>query len=151
MMMKRAASGRAFLVAPMTALALLLGGCGGSGEGQGTVKVVLKEWGITMDRASAPAGRVTFIADNPGEDVHELVLLDTDLAPDKLPLNADGDVDEAAMGVQVAGEVEDIAPGKSGELAVDLAAGKYVLVCNISMPEGTTVEHHYALGMRAGF
>ena len=68
-----------------------------------------------------------------------------------LPLGADGDVDESASGITVAGELEDLESGKSGTLTLDLAKGKYALICNISMPEGGMIEHHYSLGMHTGF
>lgn len=146
----------------LAALGSVLGGCGsestttgttgGAGGGGGTtVAVQLAEWSITLDKASAPAGKVTFALENKGEDLHELVVLETDLDHDKLPLGADGDVDESASGITVAGELEDLESGKSGTLTLDLAKGKYALICNISMPEGGMIEHHYSLGMHTGF
>ena len=114
--------------------------------------VTMKEFSLAPDKSSAPAGTIHFVADNKGMDVHELVLLKTDLAQDMLPLDAMGDVDEAATGVKNMGEVEDVAPGKTGEFTVqNVTAGKYVLICNISMMEGGMVEHHYTLGMHTPF
>ena len=139
--------------AALLAVALTIGvtGCSDDESGTETINVVLNEFKLTLDRSSAPAGKVRFVAPNQGEDVHELVLLRTDLAPDTLPVDDAGDVDEEAAGVERVGEVEDVAPGATGEFTVDVTAGKYVLICNIFMPEGGTVEHHYALGMRASF
>jgi uncharacterized cupredoxin-like copper-binding protein len=129
-----------------------LAGCSDEGDdGTETVTAVMSEFELTLDRTAAPAGTVRFVAPNEGEDVHELVLLKTDLAPEALPLDDAGDVDEEGVGVEAIGEVEDVAPGDTGEFTVDVTAGKYVLICNISMLEGETVEHHYALGMRAAF
>ena len=139
------------LAASLTAFGLLLGGCGESDSTGTTVNADLREFSIELDRSSAPAGKVTFLVQNDGEDVHELVVLKTDIAPDKLPLNGDGDADEEAQGIVVLGEVEDIAPGKSGELTLELDRGKYVIICNISMLEDGVVEHHYPLGMYTGF
>ncbi|MEO7329403.1 MAG: hypothetical protein ABI193_12540 [Minicystis sp.] len=128
------------------------GGTGGAGGASGTtVGVALAEWSITLDKATAPAGKVSFSTENKGQDMHELVVLKTDLAEDKLPLNAEGDVDEEAMGVVSQGEIPDIQTGKSDVLTLDLAKGKYALICNIAMPEGGMIEHHYALGMHTGF
>lgn len=137
--------------ASLTAFGLLLGGCGDSDSRETTVNAELREFSIDLDRSSAPAGKVTFMVQNDGEDVHEFVVLKTDFAPDKLPRDGDGDADEEAPGVVVIGEIEDIAPGKSGELTLDLDRGKYVIICNISMLEDGMVEHHYPLGMYTGF
>jgi uncharacterized cupredoxin-like copper-binding protein len=131
----------------LAATSLLVCACGGGT----TVTVELYEWKIVPSVTSAPAGEVTFVGDNKGMDKHELVLLKTDLAPDKLPLDAMGDVVEAGMGVAAVAEVEDIAPGKTGEFTADLKVGNYVLICNLAEPEGTMIEHHYALGMRSAF
>ena len=126
---------------------VLLGGCGGGT----TVTVTMKEFSLVPDRTSAPAGTIHFVADNKGMDVHELVLLKTDLAHDMLPLDMAGDVDEMAAGITNVGEVENVAAGKTGEFSVDAKPGKHVLICNLAMMEGGMVEHHYTLGMHAAF
>jgi uncharacterized cupredoxin-like copper-binding protein len=116
--------------------------------------VILSEWVLEPDPASVPAGKVTFTANNEGEDVHEFVILKTDLAPDALPTAADGSVDEEGAGVAaVVDEIEDIATGTSVDLVVDdLQAGKYVLICNLVEEEADgTTESHYKEGMHAAF
>jgi len=151
-------------VALTAAVLLLVAGCetGGSGsrEGSGTatattVATRLQEWAVVVETTSAPPGPVTFEVTNAGEDVHELVVLRTGRAPDSLPTSEDGAVIEDAEGVEVVGEVEDIEPGASADLTVDLEGGTYVLVCNIVHSEDHGghggVEVHYALGMRTGF
>lgn len=135
------------LSATLAATSFLVCACGGGT----TVTVELNEWKIVPDATSASAGEVTFVADNKGEDKHELVLLKTDLAIDKLPLDANGDVNEEAQGVTVVAEVEDVEPGKTGEFTAKLEPGNYVLICNLAEPEGDMIEHHYALGMRSAF
>ncbi len=54
----------------------------------------------------------------------------TDLAADAMPLNDEGDVDEAGEGVEAIDEVEDIAAGSDASLTVTLDAGSYVFLCN---------------------
>ena len=99
---------------------------------------------------TAPAGSVTFQVTNDGPgDVHEFVVLKTDLDPGALPTDANGAVTEAGEGIEVVDEIEDIAVGASPELTVTLAAGKYVLLCNIY--DETEKEAHYKMGMRVGF
>ncbi len=99
---------------------------------------------------SAPAGSVTFAVTNTGpEDVHEFVILKTDLDPGALPVDANGAVTETGAGIEVVDEIEDIPVGSSQELTATLAAGKYVLLCNIY--DETEKEAHYKMGMRIAF
>jgi hypothetical protein len=117
-----------------------------------TVEVDLSEFIVRVDPASAPAGSVTFNVNNVGGEVHEFVVVKTDLAPDALPTAADGSVDEAGEGSEVIDEIEDIQPGASEVLALDLDAGAYVLLCNIvEEAEDGTTESHYVEGMHAPF
>jgi uncharacterized cupredoxin-like copper-binding protein len=122
-----------------------LAGCGGAGSTAGpsaggatTVGAQEKEFSISLDKSTLPVGHVTFNVQNGGTIAHEFVVIDTDKPADQLP-QASGEVDEDALaGV---GEVEDIAPGTSKTLEVDLPAGHYVIICN--------VPGHYAAGMHA--
>ena len=111
-------------------------------DAAGTVDVTLSDFAIKLSDSSVPAGEVTFQVENKGPSVHEFVVFKTDLAPDALPTDATGDVAESDEFAPV-DEIEDIAKGASPELKVDLAAGDYVLVCN--------VPAHYRQGMRAAF
>jgi uncharacterized cupredoxin-like copper-binding protein len=118
-----------------------------------TVAVTLQEFAVIPDVASVPAGMVTFDIENTGpDDVHEFVVLQTDLAADALPVDADGAVTEDGDGITVIGEAEEIAVGGTAQLDVDLAPGKYVLICNIlqTEPDGS-LEAHYKVGMRTPF
>ncbi len=127
-------------------LALLLPACGG-GE---TVDVTLQEFAVGVDPASASAGEVTFSVTNEGpDDVHEFVVIRTDLAPTDLPTDETGAVDEEGEGIEVVNELEEIPVGNTEELTVDLDAGNYVLICNIYDEEEQ--EAHYSEGMRAAF
>jgi uncharacterized cupredoxin-like copper-binding protein len=134
--------------------ALALGGCGGGGGGGGggTVGVTLQEFSVIPDESSISSGKVTFDVTNEGpNEVHELVVLKTDLAADALPTNSDGSADEEGAGVEPIDEIEDLAVGDSRDLTVDLQPGHYVLVCNIVSTHEGEVEAHYKLGMRAEF
>lgn len=115
-----------------------------------TVKVGLQEWSVNPEVATVKSGTVAFAVTNTGpDDPHELVILKTDLAPDKLPVKANGSVEEDAAGITVVDEVEDLAVGESKTLTVDLAPGKYVFLCNIFDEDEN--EAHYKEGMRTGF
>ncbi len=139
---------RVALLAGLTALVLAAAACGGEDGGDGggaaetTVSVDLAEFSVTPSASSAAAGRVEFTVSNAGEVPHEFLVIGSDVAPDELPVS-EGSVDEAAAGVQVVGEIEAFDPDTTETLAVDLAAGDYVLICNI--------PGHYQSGMHAGF
>jgi uncharacterized cupredoxin-like copper-binding protein len=139
-------------------MAGLLVGCGDDdsegAEGGTSVQVTLDEWSVATEPASAPSGEITFDISNAGEETHEFVVIRTDLGMLDLPMADDGSVDEEEQGVEVVGEVEDIASGASELLTIDLDAGQYVLLCNIfeeemmmEMPDPS----HYQSGMRTEF
>lgn len=116
--------------------------CSGDDAKGQQVNVSLVEWSIKPGVPSIPAGDVTFVAKNNGTTEHELIVLKTDLGPAALKMKSAAKADEEASG-QVIGEIEGLAPGKSGKAEFNLAAGKYVLLCNI--------EAHYGRGMTIAF
>jgi hypothetical protein len=122
-------------------------GAGGGAE----VSVTLAEWSVAPSPASAPAGPITFRARNEGKEDHELVVVKGD-RPDGLPVK-DGQVDEDGLppGAFV-GEIEPFPSGETCPGTFPLAAGPYVLFCNIveEEPDGTR-ESHYQQGMRSAF
>jgi len=118
--------------------------------GATTVDVTLQEWAVVPSVTSVPAGEVTFVVSNTGPaDVHEFVILKTDLGAANLPVDDTGAVDETGAGITVVDEIEDIAVGSAGEVTVTLEPGAYVLLCNIF--DETEQEAHYAMGMRLDF
>ena len=126
---------------------VLMPACGGGGE---TVDVTLQEFAVGVDPASVSAGEVTFSVTNDGpDDVHEFVVIQTDLGPTELPTDENGAVEETGEGMEVIDEIEDMEVGSSEDLTVDLDAGNYVLICNIW--DEDEQESHYQEGMRAAF
>ena len=95
--------------------------------------------GIKVDLAEVPAGNVTFAVTNDSKDIiHEMILSPVKAGATELPyVAADMRVDEDAAGHL--GEVAELDPGKSGSLTVELAAGTYILFCNI--------PGHFVVGM----
>jgi uncharacterized cupredoxin-like copper-binding protein len=122
------------------AVAALLAACSGD---KGTVDVTESDYKIELGSTSAPAGDVTFDVKNDAEQEHEFVVFKTDLAPDQLPTDAAGDVDEEGAGVTHIDEIEGIPGGESRSLTVNLDAGGYVLICNL--------PGHYRQGMHTAF
>jgi uncharacterized cupredoxin-like copper-binding protein len=143
------------ITAVVAVLALVAGACGDDDGGEetgagGAIAITLQEFAVTPSPAQAAAGKVTFDATNEGpDDVHEFVVFATDLAPDALPTVKDGSVDETGEGVELQGEIEDIAVGDTQSVTLDLAAGNYVLICNIY--DAAEKESHYQEGMRVAF
>ena len=141
------------LLAVLAASSLAIAGCTGGGDSGGgatTVAVTLQEWAVVPATDSAPAGDITFDVTNDGpDDIHEFVVIKTDLDPADLPTDADGVVDEEGEGMEVIDEIEDIPVGGSQSLTVPLDAGSYVLVCNIWSEDES--EAHYLMGMRTAF
>ena len=93
---------------------------------------------MTLDSESIAAGTVTFTVINEGVKKHEFVVLSTETPTDKLKVEGDEVVEDA---YDVTDEIEDIAPGTTEKLTVDLTAGHYALICNL--------KGHYRMGMWA--
>ncbi|HAF11116.1 MAG TPA: hypothetical protein DCK98_13685 [Chloroflexi bacterium] len=107
----------------------------------GTVNATLTDSKVTLDKGSLSSGKITFSVKNSGTIVHEMVVLKTDLAPDKIPANLEepGKVSEADS----LGETGDVAVGETKAFSLDLQPGNYVLMCNEA--------GHYVMGMHIGF
>ncbi len=103
-----------------------------------TVNVRLKEFKILLSAPTAKPGKVTFAVKNVGKIEHEFVVIRTNRAPGKLPMEGDEASEKGAVG-----EVPDVAPGKSGKVTLNLKPGKYVFICNL--------PGHYKAGQYVGF
>ena len=104
------------------------------------VDVRLEDFKVRQDAAVVPAGDVSFRILNEGPTSHELIVVRTELAPDKLPLQRDGlTVNEEAPGIDLLDETEGLDIDDRQTLALRLAPGHYVLYCNL--------EGHYLGGM----
>jgi uncharacterized cupredoxin-like copper-binding protein len=153
---------RSRIVLPLVALLVLLGSScsnddgGGTGGGTGGastggsstgggggVGVTLADYSVTLDSTSLTAGEVTFDVTNDAGQVHEFVVVQTDLAEDALPTDDAGDVDEESPKIAPVDEIEDIEPGTQPSLSVTLEAGSYVALCNL--------PGHYRQGMHTAF
>jgi uncharacterized cupredoxin-like copper-binding protein len=114
------------------------------------VNVSVQEWAVLPAVATAPGGSIRFSVNNTGpNDIHEFVVIKTDLSVNQLPTDDRGAVDEAGGGMVVIGEIEDIPVGQTQQLTVDLEPGAYALICNIF--DDLEGEAHYTMGMRTAF
>jgi uncharacterized cupredoxin-like copper-binding protein len=99
-----------------------------------SLTIRMSEYAFDPNDAVAKAGTVTIAAPNDGKIVHELVVLDTDADPAKLPMDGD-EVDESTA----VGELADVEPGATKTDTFELAPGKYAMVC--------ALPGHYEEGM----
>ena len=115
-----------------------------SGDGAtGGVAVELNDsWQVIPVPDNIAAGEVAFTASNAGAQPHELVVVETDLDPTDLPVEA-GAVPASGDGFETLGKTELLDGGASGELTLELEAGNYLLICNVA--------GHYQLGMTTAF
>lgn len=105
---------------------------------KGQIRADMREYAMGLTATEVRAGTVTFIARNAGSTAHDLVVLRTDLAPDKLPVDTQT---QKAKEDGKQGAADQVSPGKSANLRLELPAGAYVVICN--------VPTHYQLGMRS--
>ena len=126
----------------------------GTATGTATEEVVLTlgEFTIKPSSPQAKAGLVSFKAENAGAEEHEVVIVKGEKA-EALPTDADGALDEEKLpeGALI-GEIEGFPGGQVCSGTFNLAAGKYVLLCNIveTEPNGEK-EAHFKEGMHAPF
>lgn len=126
--------------------ALTLGAC--SSDSGKTVNVAAADFSLKPDVTSVAAGTVKFKVKNTGGFSHEMVVVKVADASD-LPTKPDGEVNEDKIPkAKQLGEVEDLLPGQTKTLKLDLEAGKYVLFCN-RVDGSTTI--HFKKGMHADF
>jgi uncharacterized cupredoxin-like copper-binding protein len=93
-----------------------------------TINASEKEYAISLDKSSVPAGNVTFNAKNDGTLPHTIAVT-----------AADGANKTSGITGKTIGDSGNIDPGKSGSVTVALQPGTYQVVCS--------VPGHVQLGM----
>ncbi len=128
-------------------LALLLGvamtvaSCAGAAETippDVDLAVTMKDYRVEMNVTTVKAGTVKIGIKNAGGMEHSFELIRSELPFDKLPMDTGA---AKAKEDGLVKQVKSIAVGKVSTLTAELAAGKYVVICNVA--------GHYQLGMRA--
>jgi len=100
---------------------------------------------LRTDRGSVPSGQVSFVVRNRGNLVHEMLVLPLPAdGPGTRRTGSDGKIDERdsrgeASRSCAAGAGDGLAPGSTGWVTLDLAPGRYELLCD--------EPWHYAAGM----
>jgi uncharacterized cupredoxin-like copper-binding protein len=121
----------------LAALVAIGAGCTSTG-GEGDVEVSLRDDAVTLSPATADAGSVTFAATNDGSVTHEIEVFSGDVDPATLPVENNV---ASTDGLELMDEIEDITPGASADLTIELDAGTYVVMCNL--------PGHFEEGMHA--
>jgi uncharacterized cupredoxin-like copper-binding protein len=127
-------------LALLLGLALTIAGCSQAAENipaDVDVAVHMQDYKVILSVASVKPGTVRFGIKNEGNMEHSFELIKTDLPFDKLPTTGDAKAKEDGL----VKEVKSLGVGKVSVVSADLAAGKYVVICNVA--------GHYQLGMRA--
>jgi hypothetical protein len=116
------------------------------------VAVTLTEWKILTGVAQVAPGIVSFLAENSGQEKHELVVVKAD-SVEALPKDATGAMDETGLAEgALIGEIEPMGPAMICRGNFPLPAGSYVLLCNIvEKEEDGSTESHFAEGMHTPF
>jgi uncharacterized cupredoxin-like copper-binding protein len=111
----------------------------------GAIQVRMEDFKLNLTVTTAQTGEVIFHLHNDGPSTHEFNVDRTDLAPEQLPLRADGlSVDEKSTLLTREGSIEIVEAGDSANLTLkNLKPGHYVLYCNL--------EGHYLGSMHAAF
>ncbi|NTU85810.1 MAG: hypothetical protein HGA45_41850 [Chloroflexales bacterium] len=134
---------RLLLLLALPLLMLLLNACAAvSGAPAPITTTLLTDTSITLSAASVKAGDVVFrITNTSMMELHELVVIKTDLSADQLIPDASGRLDESTLTSM--GEEGDITMHQSVDLPLKLAPGRYLLICNL--------PGHYQAGMHTVF
>ena len=130
---------RRFPLALLLGLALTSAACAAASDNipaDVDVQVHMQDYKVILSTATVKAGVVRFGIKNEGTMEHSFELIKTDLPFDQLP-TADAKAKEDGLVKQV----KSLPVGKVSVVSADLAAGKYVVICNVA--------GHYQLGMRA--
>lgn len=119
---------------------------GGSMMGQGAGMMSGGSMFLSADQTTVPRGTVSFLVTNSGAFNHEMVILPlpASQAVGTRPTGGKAKIDEAgslgeASNSNGKGAGDGVAPGAWSWMTVDLAPGRYELVCNL--------PGHYAAGM----
>ena len=102
--------------------------------GSSIVEVRLDHYAIEPGAYTAPTGRMTLDATNRDAVPHDVVLIRTSLAPERLPTSGVR-VDESSPAIEILARTATLKPQRSGSFSVVIGPGTYLLVC--------TVPHHY--------
>ena len=123
------------------AFALVAGACGETvaafQPNEVQLVVEMTDYKLLTNAATVRPGETKIGVRNRGSQPHDLVVLRTDIAPDKLPYDAGrAKADEPGL----VARTKELRAGGTAAVTATLEPGQYVLICNVA--------GHYGLGMR---
>lgn len=121
-------------------IALTIAACAGAAETippDVDLAVTMKDYRVELSVDTVKAGPVKIGVKNAGGMEHSFELIKTDLAFDKLPLDLGA---AKAKEDGLIKQVKSLGVARVSVVTADLAAGNYVIICNVA--------GHYQLGMR---
>ena len=129
-------------VALALAFALVAGACGETvaafQPNEVQLVVEMTDYKLLTNAATVRPGETKIGVRNRGSQPHDLVVLRTDIAPDKLPYDAGrAKADEPGL----VARTKELRAGGTAAVTATLEPGQYVLICNVA--------GHYGLGMRS--
>jgi uncharacterized cupredoxin-like copper-binding protein len=95
------------------------------------VTISISTGSLLLSTATVKNGVVSFVLNASGPDAHEVDIVRTDLAPDKLPLKPNGQFNEHNKAAVVVKEAVKVAPGRSRTFRARLTVGHYVIADNL--------------------
>jgi len=128
-------------VIALAATALVFAACAGApaAPAKTDMAVALNDTSIVATPVTAPAGEVSLNVTSNGTTLHEIEVFTVPAGVDADNLPVEGFLaDTEGAGMELVDEI-DIIPQATPTLTIDLAAGRYALICNL--------PGHYALGM----
>jgi uncharacterized cupredoxin-like copper-binding protein len=128
------------LIALLACGSLLVSCGGGAASPASQIVVEMSDFKVVTNVPSVKAGTVKIGVRNLATMEHNFQVIKTDLAADKLAVDA---ATSKAKEDGKVGEIAKIPGGTSASVTLDLAPGNYVFICNIA--------GHYQLGMHTAF
>lgn len=114
---------------------VILGACVSTDSAtEGDITAVLTNESITLSQQSISRGPLSIAVRNDGTSVHEIEVF----AGSETDLPVSNSIADTT-GLTLVDEVEDILPGSTLTLDLDLEPGEYVVICNL--------PGHYEMGM----
>ncbi|MBI3744022.1 MAG: hypothetical protein HY261_07045 [Chloroflexi bacterium] len=117
------------VLAGAAAVVLVLAACSREQVNPSYSEARISEWKIVMEPESIQPGKATIRAINQGQQLHDIIILKTDLPDDKLPVTG-FEVDLAKAG-EVIDKISQVPSGKAQSLFHELPAGHYVILDNL--------------------
>ncbi len=143
----------AHLLLPACVTVLVLAGCSSKTDSTPTFTVHATDFSFQVSRQTVPAGKVHVVLINDSKAYEHEVWVYPQSQPRLQELlaqkQAGQDVEEEKVLQGIAGDAEDVKPGKKAEFDVTLQPGTYELACFVTSDIAGQKHVHYSDGMHA--